>query len=362
MKSILFLIILVIFGLPLSYVWTSNFANAQLALYHQQLPVLQSVKATIPTATAVKLNTVKILSPAKGQQVQMGKDLTVSGIATTTTTSAANKTPPCQVFVIVNSIKPYHPAKGIGPGGPADYSKWNFVLTSKYTTIKPGPSNKITAKYLCSNNPKASFYSVNVTGVSNPPTPAAIASTTHHTPTTIASPGTGVTGIASQLNQAQRTSNGTLIINDNSTTSNGTLIGNGINAHNTGFINSGGSQSGLGTSFSHHSSSIHHISSAHPRPHHTSTASIISDNGGGGGSGGGTSTSHHRPHHTHTHTHTASSKDNGGGGGSGSKDNGGGGGKNHSGGGSKDNGGGGGGGKDHSGGGGGDHGSSGGGK
>ena len=70
----------------------------------------------------------------------------------------------CQVFVIANSVKPYQSATGTGPGGAADYSKWNFVLTSKYTTIKSGPDNKITAKYTCSNNNQRSFYNVNVTG------------------------------------------------------------------------------------------------------------------------------------------------------------------------------------------------------
>jgi hypothetical protein len=49
--------------------------------------------------------------------------------------------------------------------GPNDYSKWNFVLTSKYTTIKPG-QNRITAKYECINNPAlSSFSSVNVTEI-----------------------------------------------------------------------------------------------------------------------------------------------------------------------------------------------------
>jgi hypothetical protein len=41
----------------------------------------------------------------------------------------------------------------------------NFILTSKYTTIKQGPNNKITAKYTCINNPSVvSYSSVNVTG------------------------------------------------------------------------------------------------------------------------------------------------------------------------------------------------------
>jgi hypothetical protein len=81
----------------------------------------------------------------------------------------------CQVSVIVNGVKPYQPATATGPGGPTDYSKWNFVLTSKYTTIKQGPNNKITAKYTCKDNPSGvSFYSVNVIG-------AAAATTTTRT-------------------------------------------------------------------------------------------------------------------------------------------------------------------------------------
>jgi hypothetical protein len=52
-------------------------------------------------------------------------------------------------------------------GGNSDYSKWSFILSSAYTTIKPG-QNKITAKFACANNPSvASHYSVNVTGVGN---------------------------------------------------------------------------------------------------------------------------------------------------------------------------------------------------
>jgi hypothetical protein len=146
--------------------------------YAQQIP---SVSSTHP-----KTHAVRITSPNKGQQVPIGRDLSVSGIsstigvgnATTKTTTPST----CQAYVIVNNVKPYQPATGIGPGGSADYSKWNFVLTSKYTTIKPGPSNKITAKYVCSSNPtSASFYSVNVTGVGANSHPELIAST--HTPT-----------------------------------------------------------------------------------------------------------------------------------------------------------------------------------
>jgi hypothetical protein len=115
------------------------------------------------------LHGVRITSPTKGQQVPIGKDLIIGGI------SLSNATSHCQVSVIVNDVKPYQPVTGTGPAGAADYSKWNFLLTSKYTAIKQGPNNKITAKQSCTTDPaKASFYSVNVTGVlaSNvPPTP-----------------------------------------------------------------------------------------------------------------------------------------------------------------------------------------------
>jgi hypothetical protein len=105
---------------------------------------------------------VKIASPTKGQQVPAGKAIAISG------TSADNATPSssdCKVSVIVNKVRPYQPATPVGPGGADDYSKWNFVLTSKYTTIKPG-QNRITARYECANNPSTtSFYRINVTGV-----------------------------------------------------------------------------------------------------------------------------------------------------------------------------------------------------
>ncbi|MGA9169083.1 MAG: hypothetical protein WBZ20_02930 [Nitrososphaeraceae archaeon] len=134
----------------------------------QQALPSPSSPSTPPTSSLnTKLHTVKIISPTKGQQVPVGKDLSVSGISTGATGAAGNAvTSHCQVSVIVNNIKPYQPVTGTGPGGAADYSKWNFVLTSKYATIKPGPNNKITAKYACSGTPSiVSFYSANVTGV-----------------------------------------------------------------------------------------------------------------------------------------------------------------------------------------------------
>jgi hypothetical protein len=106
-----------------------------------------------------RISKVKITSPTRGQQVPVGKDLTVSG------TSIDNATSNCHVAVIVNNVKPYQNATAAGTGGPADYSKWNFALASKYTTIKPG-QNKITSRFECEDNSASKgFSSVNVTGV-----------------------------------------------------------------------------------------------------------------------------------------------------------------------------------------------------
>src|SRR5436190_1236789 len=94
------------------------------------------------------------------QQIPVGKDLTISG------TSIDNAASNCQVSMSVNRVRPYQPVTAAGTAGANDYSKWNFVLTPNYTTIKPGPDNRITAKYTCADNPAmVSYYSVNVTGV-----------------------------------------------------------------------------------------------------------------------------------------------------------------------------------------------------
>jgi hypothetical protein len=108
-------------------------------------------------ATSV-YGSVKITSPAKGQQVPVG-NIMISG------TSSSNATNHCSVSVIINSIKPYKQATSTGSKGPNDYSNWTFSATPKYSTIKEG-INKITAKYSCPQNINLTkFYSVNVTGV-----------------------------------------------------------------------------------------------------------------------------------------------------------------------------------------------------
>ena len=142
-------------------IWTNNNGH----IYAQQLPAssaspLRSAAAT-QTLSPQHMTKVKITSPTRGQQLLVGKDLTISGTSMDNSTSNNN----CKVSVIVNNVKPYQSATAAGTGGAADYSKWNFVLTPKYTTLKPG-QNKITARYECANNPASkSFSSVNVTGV-----------------------------------------------------------------------------------------------------------------------------------------------------------------------------------------------------
>ena len=141
----------VVFSLFLSIVLANTI------VYAQQVPPPPS---NIPSPTSPKLHAVKIISPTKGQQIPASKDLTISG------TSIDNATSNCQVSMNVNRVKPYQPATAAGTGGANDYSKWNFLLTSNYTTIKPGPDNRITAKYSCTDNPSTvSYSSVNVTGV-----------------------------------------------------------------------------------------------------------------------------------------------------------------------------------------------------
>jgi hypothetical protein len=157
------------------------FLTNTIIVYAQEVPLSSSNTATqkpvqSPSSTAsTKLHAVKIISPAKGQQIPLGKDLTISG------TSIDNATSNCQVSMSVNRVRPYQPATAAGTGGAGagDYSKWNFVLTPTYTAIKLGPDNRITAKYTCTDNPAmASYSSVNVTGVVAAAAAAAPAATT----------------------------------------------------------------------------------------------------------------------------------------------------------------------------------------
>ena len=104
---------------------------------------------------------VKITNPARGQQVAIGRNLTLSG------TASYNATSSCGVFVIVDGVRPYQKTTPIGETGGNDYSKWKYTFTPTYAgTIREG-INRITAKLLCQANPVnlTKFYSINVTGM-----------------------------------------------------------------------------------------------------------------------------------------------------------------------------------------------------
>lgn len=130
-------------------------------------PKAQQLKMPSPPGSISRnLHAVRITSPTRGQQIPIGKDLAVTGI------SLANSTSHCHVSVMVDGVKPYQRATPTGShsgaAGAADYSKWKFVLTSKYTTLKQGPNNKIVAKYSCVDKPNsASFYSINIIGTTS---------------------------------------------------------------------------------------------------------------------------------------------------------------------------------------------------
>jgi hypothetical protein len=165
-------LLLSIFTLMSFAVWT-NISYAQLFQpgTGQALLPESPDKQVLPNAHLsqnihVIKNAVKITSPAKHQQVPIGKNLIITGTSRYQG-FLNNATSHCQVSIIVNGIKPYHTATATGPDGSADYSKWKFLLSSNYTTIEQGPNNKITAKYTCSSHDHnmESFNSVNVTGV-----------------------------------------------------------------------------------------------------------------------------------------------------------------------------------------------------
>jgi hypothetical protein len=103
---------------------------------------------------------VKITNPVRGQQVAIGRNLTLSG------TASYNATSSCGVFVIVDGVRPYQKTP-IGETGGNDYSKWKYTFTPTYVgTIREG-INRITAKLLCQAIPVnlTKFYSINVTGM-----------------------------------------------------------------------------------------------------------------------------------------------------------------------------------------------------
>src|SRR4051812_47633675 len=133
MNNIVITIVLVL----CSFLFVVFLTNTITVYAQQQMPSSSSsnIPPQIPSQSpsTASPKAVKIISPTKSQQIPVGKELTISG------TSIDNANSNCQVSMSVNRVRPYQPANAAGTGGANDYSKWNFVLTHNYTTIKPGP-------------------------------------------------------------------------------------------------------------------------------------------------------------------------------------------------------------------------------
>jgi Ca2+-binding RTX toxin-like protein len=108
---------------------------------------------------------VNITSPERGKTIPVDSSLTVSGKSTD---DPFNDN--CEVSVIVNNVRPYQPATANGSTGQAtDYTRWFFILSPNYTSIKEGV-NEITSRLSClpsttTGSNLTKWYSVNVTGV-----------------------------------------------------------------------------------------------------------------------------------------------------------------------------------------------------
>src|SRR5215472_1964461 len=137
--------------------------------------ILFALTIWIPSASALPQHQqtsfdVKITDPAEGNQVAIGKNLTLLG------TSNYSPTSNCGVFIIVDGIKPYQKTTPVGQAGGNDYSKWKYTLTPAYAgTIEEG-NNRITAKLVCQANPASltTFHSIYVTGMNVPKQHSAI--------------------------------------------------------------------------------------------------------------------------------------------------------------------------------------------
>ncbi|MPZ05767.1 MAG: hypothetical protein GEU26_05005 [Nitrososphaeraceae archaeon] len=126
---------------------------------------LQNNASSLENATKPQsiIPQVKITSLTKGQEVYAGT-LSINGV------SSDNSSSGCDVYVLLNGIKPYQRVTPAGQGDPSnsttDYSMWRFTFLPTYGLIAEG-DNKMTAKITCINGSinATKFNSLNVTGV-----------------------------------------------------------------------------------------------------------------------------------------------------------------------------------------------------
>jgi hypothetical protein len=155
------LILIWIFGfafvLPLNF--NSMNVNAQ--------PTPSLPTSTLPTPSSSGNGTIEITSPEDGQEVPAG-ELTIEGVSSDDAESN------CQVYADANDITPMQNVTAAGTNGrDDDFSHWSYTYTNDYQLIKEG-ANELTAKISCfdgnSSTPMSEWHSINVTGVTGPPT------------------------------------------------------------------------------------------------------------------------------------------------------------------------------------------------
>jgi hypothetical protein len=109
----------------------------------------------------VQLPEVKITSHVQDQLVPTGT-LSIMGVSTDNSSSG------CDVYIILNEIRPYQRVYPTGSNMTEnnDYSTWNYTFKSEYATIQEG-NNRMVSKIACfgSNENLTKFNSLNVTGM-----------------------------------------------------------------------------------------------------------------------------------------------------------------------------------------------------
>jgi hypothetical protein len=138
--------------------------NNSLSNSTSNITALNHLSSTANSSSTAEMSPqVKITSHTKNQKVPVGT-LTINGI------SSDNPSKICDVYVILNSIKPYQKVIPHGQNGQnnssKDYATWKFTFLPTYALISEG-DNKMTAKIECINGAADStkFNSLNVTGV-----------------------------------------------------------------------------------------------------------------------------------------------------------------------------------------------------
>ena len=135
--------------------------------------VSQTISTIANPSNINQLNTppiplsIKITSQNQNQTVPANKPLKISGV------SSDNSNSNCIVYADWNDLEPMQKANASGPNGINDYSNWTFTYTSKYHLITEG-TNELTSKLDCGsggNSGSEKYYTVNVTGVSEPLSP-----------------------------------------------------------------------------------------------------------------------------------------------------------------------------------------------